>query len=177
MTTVFGSATPCRRAARFGGLPNDASFLRLARANQIADHHKAGRNPHANLEGELAAATHFGTASDPRAPRARHRPRGPAGSQSRRLHHRAYTWPRTRRTGRPLPQRICDMPDHGPQIFRVEPSRQRGRPDEVGEHDSELSTFRAVLRARRRRDRDRRWRWDVIGVLGNRAHYFAAVTE
>ena len=38
MTTVFGSAMPCRRAARFGVSPTIRLLLGLSRSDQIADH-------------------------------------------------------------------------------------------------------------------------------------------
>jgi len=37
MTTVFGSAIPCRRACKVGSLADDATLVRFARPNQITD--------------------------------------------------------------------------------------------------------------------------------------------
>ena len=44
-------------------LADDAALLRLARADEIADHDQTGRDPDAHLQGEPAAVTSFGTAS------------------------------------------------------------------------------------------------------------------
>ena len=44
MTTMFGSASPCSRAARFGVSPTIAALLRRARTDQVADHDQPGRD-------------------------------------------------------------------------------------------------------------------------------------
>ena len=41
ITTLSGSATPCKRAARFGVSPTMALLLGSARADQVADDHQA----------------------------------------------------------------------------------------------------------------------------------------
>jgi hypothetical protein len=41
-------------------------------------------------------------------------------------------------------------PDQLPQILRIEPRRERGRADEVAEHDRQLATFRRVAARWRR---------------------------
>ena len=55
MTTLFGSATPCRRAARFGVSPTIAVLLRLARPDQVADDDQSGGDADAGLEGMRAS--------------------------------------------------------------------------------------------------------------------------
>ena len=50
MTTVFGSAIPCRRAARFGVSPTIRLLLRRTRSDQVADHDQPGRNADTGLQ-------------------------------------------------------------------------------------------------------------------------------
>ena len=50
MTTMFGSAMPCRRAARFGVSPTIASLLRRTRTDQVTDHDQPGRNSDTGLQ-------------------------------------------------------------------------------------------------------------------------------
>ena len=45
MTTVFGAASACSRAARFGVSPTTVCCLRRALADQIADDHQPGGDP------------------------------------------------------------------------------------------------------------------------------------
>ena len=51
MTSVFGVASACSRAARFGVSPTTAALLRGALADQIADHGEPGGDaePHAQI--------------------------------------------------------------------------------------------------------------------------------
>src|SRR5205807_9175886 len=50
MTTVFGSARPCNRAARFGVSPHHRLLLSRTRPNQIANHDNTCRNPDTGLQ-------------------------------------------------------------------------------------------------------------------------------
>jgi hypothetical protein len=50
MTTVFGSATPWRRAAMFWRLPDHRLLLSSTRSDQIADYDQASGNSHAGLQ-------------------------------------------------------------------------------------------------------------------------------
>ena len=50
ITTVSGSASACRRAARFGVLPDDRLLLSRTRADQVADYHQTGCNAHTGLK-------------------------------------------------------------------------------------------------------------------------------
>ena len=54
MTTMFGSAMPCNRAARFGVSPMMPAFLRLTRSDQVADDYKPGRNAEACLQQDVS---------------------------------------------------------------------------------------------------------------------------
>ena len=55
--------------------------------------------------------------------------------------HRPYIWRQTRRSGRPSRQRAVIGADQLAQILRVMTGRQRGRADQVAEHDRELAPF------------------------------------
>jgi len=50
MTSMFGSAIPCRRAAKFGVSPNDRLLLCGTRANEVADHHQPGCDADTGLQ-------------------------------------------------------------------------------------------------------------------------------
>ena len=50
MTTVFGAAIPCRRAARLGVSPTTPRSWGLPGADEIADYDQAGRHADAHLE-------------------------------------------------------------------------------------------------------------------------------
>ena len=51
MTTVFGSAMPCRRAARFGVSPTISCSCASPDPIKIANDHQPGGNPDADLQG------------------------------------------------------------------------------------------------------------------------------
>ena len=50
ITTVFGSATPCKRAARFGVSPTMVCSC-ATRPDQVANNHQSRRNTNAGLQG------------------------------------------------------------------------------------------------------------------------------
>jgi hypothetical protein len=59
MTTLFGSATPCKRAARFGVSAYDGLLLRSARPDQVANNHQTRCDAYARLEARVGLqATH-----------------------------------------------------------------------------------------------------------------------
>ena len=51
MTTLFGSATPCKRAARFGVSPTIACSLRSARSDQVPNDHQTRCDTDPRLQG------------------------------------------------------------------------------------------------------------------------------
>ena len=55
MTTVFGSAIPCRRAARFGVSPTMPRSCAVARSDQVADDDQPGRDADAGLQWSAAS--------------------------------------------------------------------------------------------------------------------------
>ena len=72
---AFGSAIPCRRAARFGVSPTIATLLRLSRSDEVADHDEPGGNADAHLQGRAGAVLQFRHRLDQRKPG----PHGPLG--------------------------------------------------------------------------------------------------
>jgi hypothetical protein len=62
MTIVPGAAAACRRAAKFGVSPTDATLLCLSGADQIADFDESGRKPEAQ-KSDSAVVVSFGTTS------------------------------------------------------------------------------------------------------------------
>jgi hypothetical protein len=54
MTTAFGSAMLCKRAARFGVSPTMAWLLRSAGPDQVTDDHQPGRNADTRLQDRVA---------------------------------------------------------------------------------------------------------------------------
>ena len=50
ITTVFGSAMLCRRAARFGVSPTMPLLLRITRADQVTDHDQPRRDADPGLQ-------------------------------------------------------------------------------------------------------------------------------
>ena len=69
ITTLSGSARLCKRGARFGVSPNDASLLQLTCANEVADHHQSCGDAHAGLQGRASSLqiTYGGDQLQPRA--------------------------------------------------------------------------------------------------------------
>ena len=57
MTTVFGSAMPCRRAARFGVSPTMPLLLSSTRPDQIADYDQPRGNADAGLQGRAGSSS------------------------------------------------------------------------------------------------------------------------
>ena len=132
-----GSASDCSRAARFGGVADDAALARLAFADQFADHDEAGRDADPHLEGDARARAEardaLRSARGPRAPRVRRRPHGRADSRNRRWRRRPSTWRRGRRSARPPPRsrperreagRPC-LPDRARAVNAVKPTRSQ----------------------------------------------------
>ena len=68
MTTVFGSASPCRRAARFGVSPTTAVLLRRASADEIADHDEPRGDADAHLQGDARGSVQLRRRLDERKP-------------------------------------------------------------------------------------------------------------
>ena len=103
MTTVFGSAIPCRRAARFGVSPTMPRSCALPRSDQVADHDQPGRNADTGLQRSARPQAQPPLRSVPArpVPLARRRPHGPADIQNTRAHRRpsiCATNPSKRRT-------------------------------------------------------------------------------
>ena len=68
MTSVFGVASACSRAARFGVSPTTATLLRRALADQIADHDQPGGDADPHLQIRASTPAERPTASITRQP-------------------------------------------------------------------------------------------------------------
>jgi len=177
MTTVFGSAIPCR----VWGLADHRLLLGRARANEVADHGKPGRDPDTNLQG-----------------RAGH---------GRELRHRLHEGKpgldgalgvmlvglRIAEIGKHAVSHVLGdkstvavdqlsgaaviSADDAAQVLWVEPGRQSGRAHKVAEHHGELAALGGVLwlglgyRGGLRRDRD------ISGKVANRSQYLPPMSK
>ena len=87
----FGPAKACSRAARFAASPVTAPISSTAPALLVADHNEPGRNADAHPQIHIGKRSEITHSARPlsaqgrarRAPPARHRPRGPPGSQNK----------------------------------------------------------------------------------------------
>ena len=112
MTTLFGSASPCKRAARFGVSPTMPRSCEAPASDQIADHYQPSRNADARLKGRM------GLQSTHRRDQCQTRAHSPLGVVLMRLriaeidkHAVAQIlWLRTRRSGAQSRQRTSDRP-------------------------------------------------------------------
>src|SRR5262249_61616751 len=64
MTTAFGSASPCSRAARLGVSPTGLVFLRQTLAEQSPDHHQTSGNANSHLQSHPRAITELRHGTD-----------------------------------------------------------------------------------------------------------------
>ena len=140
-------------------LADDVAFLRLAAADQFADHHQAGGDADAHLMAALADLE--------RADRLDHRQRGThrvAGVGLVRFriaeidqHAVAHVFgDKAVEAGDHAGRAFVVGGDDVAQVFRIDAGRQRGRADQVAEHDGELAALGAGTGARRGRGCRRR---------------------
>ena len=145
MTTVFGSAMPCSRAARFGVSPTTASLLRLARSDQVADDDQARWRCRRGFAVERPTSARPPPRSAPArpAPLARRRPRALADSQSRRGRRRPCISQRNRQSAGQSRRRILIGGNDLAQVLRVHAGGERRRTDQVREHHRDLAALSA----------------------------------
>ena len=154
MTTLSGSAIALQPRGEVRRLADDAALLRLSRPDQVTDDHdRPVAMPTLTRSG---APPRFRASARPRrlrarlAPRVRHRARAPADSRNRRapLAHVLGDEASVARDHRRAAS--DDRPDDRTHVLGIEPSRHRGRTDEIAEHHGELTALRGVGRLRHR---------------------------
>ena len=150
MTTVFGSAIPCRRAARFGVSPTIASLLRFARADQVADDHEPGRDPDTHLQQNTGGGLDLQHRLDQGKP-GPHRALGIVlmglGIAEIGQHSVAHVLgDEAAGLGDEIGAAAVVCADDLAHILGVEARREGGRTDQIAEHDGELTAFSGVPR-------------------------------
>src|SRR5215813_4515932 len=147
MTTVFGSAISCRRAARFGVSPTMPQFLSIARFNQIADNGQPRGNANTGLQ--RSGRLECDHRSDHLQPRA-HCSIGVIlmGLGVAKVdEHAVAEIPRHEppETSYGFSDALLIGRDDLAQVLRVHPGRERRRPNKVREHHRDLTTLRGGL--------------------------------
>ena len=149
MTTVSGSASACSRAARFGVSPTTACSCAAPCADQIADHDQAGGDADPHLQRRRRPASSFATASIKRQP-GPHRALGVVLMRLRiaeigehAVAHVLGDEPAERAATISATAAVIGADDLA-QILGIEPGRERGRADEIAEHDRELAALGRV---------------------------------
>jgi hypothetical protein len=147
MTTEFGAATPCSRAARFGVSPTTPRLLGLPGADKIADDDQASCDPYAHLERLLDSQ-----------PADRLDERQPCPNCPLRIvlvglripeiyeHPIAHVLGHEAvESGNRLRDALVIGTDHSVHVLGVELGREGSRANEVRKHDGELPAFSGVL--------------------------------
>ena len=144
MTSVFGAASACSRAARFGVSPTTPRSCAAPCADQVADHGKPGGDADPRLAGH-AALCNRADRLDHRQPGA-HRPLGIVLMRLRIAeidqHPVAHVLgDKAVEAADRIGHGAVVGPDQLAQILRVKTRRQRRRADEVAEHHRQLPAF------------------------------------
>ena len=110
MTSLPGSAETLQPGRQIRCLADDAAFLRLASADQVANHHQPACNTNSHRERPWNfQPAHCLNRSQPSAHRSLpHRPHVPGDSRNRLARHRPYISQRSHRTVRWSPQHSDD---------------------------------------------------------------------
>jgi hypothetical protein len=144
MTSAFGSAEACSRAARFGGFADDRLFLRRALADQVADDHQPGgdADPRLELDGFDIEATDS-------VDRAQPRPDRPLGIVLMRSRVTEIDQNAVAHVFRDKAIELGNDPGDGAviggddlaQILGIELRRQRRRANQIAKHHRQLSAL------------------------------------
>ena len=149
MTTVFGSAIPCSRAARFGVSPTMPLLPRLARSDEVADNHKPSGDTDARLKESGVVQRTYGR------DQLLARPNGTLGIVFMsfgvpEIHEHAVAHIIGDEPAEAL-HRLRDTLLIGrnnlAEVFRIHARRQRRRTDQVREHHRHLAAFGRVFSA------------------------------
>ena len=178
ITTMFGSAIPCRRAARFGVSPTMPRSCASPRSDQVADDDQPGRNADTGLQ--RSARLEPGHRRDQLQPRP-HRPLRVVlmGLRIAKIHQHAVAHvlghePAEATHG--LGDAFLIGRNDLAQVLRVHAGGERRRTDQVREHHRDLATLSRILALRLVNRRLRRC-WNGSGKLRNRCQHLSPMPE
>jgi len=179
----LGQRLQTRRQVR--RVADDRLLLGGTAADQIADHDKPGRNADTHLQGRAGYGRELRHRLNQRKP-GKHGAFGVMLVGLGIAEIGQHTVPHvlgdeTAGSGDEIGAAAVVRADDLPHVLGVEASRERGRADEVTEHDRELTALGGVQRARRGRCRSRNGdgRWALLNgfEIGNRAQQLAAMAQ